>query len=101
VYNFARVPTVHERDDFWIGKYGDGHGGKPRGAPAPVTAAELGAIHMPPPSYWPILLAIAISIMITGIMISMYQIIAGGLLTLFMMYRFAIEYHRPPEGHGH
>ena len=28
VYNFARVPTIHERDDFWAEKHGDGHGGR-------------------------------------------------------------------------
>jgi len=101
VYNFARVPTVHDRDDFWLEKYGDGHGGAPRPKPSPVTAAEIAAIHMPPPSYWPLVLALGILVMITGLMTSMYQIIAGGLFTLYCMYQFAMEYHRPPEGHAH
>jgi cytochrome c oxidase subunit 1 len=98
VFNFARVPTVHERDDFWIEKHGDGHGGQPRPKAPPVTAAEIAAIHMPGPSYWPILLAIAITVTVSGLMISKYQIIIGGLVTLYLMYRFAMEYHRPvPE----
>ncbi|HET7876591.1 MAG TPA: cytochrome c oxidase subunit I [Methylomirabilota bacterium] len=100
VYNFARVPKVHDRDDFWAQKHG-GHGAAPRPRPAPVTAAELAAIHMPPPSYWPILLAAALAVMVSGALISIWQVILGGLLTLFCMYRFALEYHRPAAGHGH
>jgi cytochrome c oxidase subunit 1 len=101
VYNFARVPHVHDRDDLWLQKHGDGHGGGPRPKPAPVTAAEIAAIHMPPTSFWPILLAVGMAIMISGLLISMWQVIVGGLLTLFLMYRFAMEYHRPADGPGH
>jgi hypothetical protein len=39
--------------------------------------------------------------MVSGLMISMYQVVVGGLLTLYLMYRFAMELHRPAEGHGH
>jgi len=56
---------------------------------------------MPSPSYWPILLALCIAGMITGLIVSAYQIIVGGLLTLVCMYCFAMEHHRPPAGHGH
>jgi cytochrome c oxidase subunit 1 len=101
VYNFARVPQVHDRDDLWLQKHGDGHGGAPRPKPAPVTAAEIAAIHMPPPSLWPLVLAVAMAVMISGLLISMYQVIIGGLLTLYCMYKFAMELHRPAEGHGH
>jgi hypothetical protein len=92
---------VHDRDDFWLQKHGDGHGAAPRPKPAPVTAAEIAAIHMPPTSFWPIVLALMMAVMISGLLISTYQIIVGGLLTLVCMYRFAMEYHRPAEGHGH
>jgi cytochrome c oxidase subunit 1 len=99
VYNFARIPAVHDRDDFWIQKYGDGHGAAPRPKPAPVTAAEIAAIHMPSTSYWPIILAVGILVMLSGLMVSMYQVAVGGLFTLFCMYRFAMEHHRPATGH--
>jgi cytochrome c oxidase subunit 1 len=101
VYNFARVPEVHDRDDLWLQKYGDGHGGAPRPKPAPVTAAEIAAIHMPPSSFWPILLALGMAVMMAGLLISMYQVIVGGLLTLFLMYKFAMELHRPADGNRH
>jgi len=66
-----------------------------------VTAAEIAAIHMPPTSYWPLLLGLALAVMISGLMISMYQVAIGGLLTLYLMYRFAMELQPAPTGHGH
>jgi cytochrome c oxidase subunit 1 len=101
VYNFAIEPAVHDRDEFWLQKNGDGHGGKPVPRPRAATAEDIAAIHMPSPSYWPILLALAIAFMISGLLVSMYQVVAGGLLTLTFMYKFAMEHHRPAPSHGH
>ena len=56
---------------------------------------------MPSPSYWPILLALAITFMMSGLLVCKYQVITGGLLTLIFMYKFAMEHHRPALGHGH
>ncbi len=66
-----------------------------------MTAAEIAAIHMPPTSFWPLLLPIAIGVMVSGLVISMVQVVIGGLLTLWLMYKFAMELHRPVPGHGH
>ena len=67
-----------------------------------MTAAEIAAIHMPPPSYWPLILSpSAFSIMLSGLLVSMVQVVVGGLWTLYSMYRFAMEYHRPDAGHAH
>src|SRR6266542_3204223 len=101
VYNVARIPAVHDRDEFWLQKNGDGHGGKPASRPPAATPQDIAAIHMPAPSYWPLVLALALAVMVSGMLVSTYQIIVGGLLTLFCMYRFAMEHHRPAAGHGH
>ena len=69
--------------------------------PSPVTAAEIAAIHMPPPSYWPLILAFGLLVMLSGLLVSMVQVVVGGLWTLYAMYRFAMEYHRPAAGHAH
>jgi cytochrome c oxidase subunit 1 len=98
VYNFATLPTVHGRDEVWLQKYGDGHGGAPTPRPAPARAEDIAAIHMPPPSYWPILLAAALTVMIAGLLVSWMQILIGGLLTVYCMFKFALEGHRPAEG---
>jgi len=98
VYNFAVVPVVHDRDDFWVQKYGDGHGTPPRKR-VPAPAVDPASIHMPPPSYWPILLAAAFLFMISGALVSIYQVVLGGFLTLYCMVRFMLEYHhQPPVG---
>ena len=100
VYNFGVLPTCHGRDELWLQKHGDGHGGAPVPRPPAPTRETLAAIHMPPPSYWPILLAAALLVMLCGLLISTYQIIIGGLLTLYCMIKFMLEYHRPPaEAH--
>jgi hypothetical protein len=52
---------------------------------------------MPPPSYWPVVLAAALTVMLAGLLISYAQVVVGGLLTLWCMYKFAMEYHRLPE----
>ena len=96
VYNFAVEPVVHDRDDFWVQKYGDGHGTPPR-KPAPPAHVDTSSIHMPPPSYWPILLAGAFLFMVSGALVSIYQVVLGGFLTLYCMARFMLEYHHQPD----
>jgi len=91
---------VHDRDDFWVQKYGDGHGTPPRKR-VPTPMVDPASIHMPPPSYWPILLAAAFVFMISGALVSIYQVVLGGFLTLYCMIRFMLEYHRPPAGGHH
>jgi len=104
VYNFAVEPVVHDRDDFWVQKYGDGHGTPPR-KPSPPAHVDTSSIHMPPPSYWPILLAGAFLFMVSGALVSIYQVVLGGFLTLFCMARFMLEYHHHtdvgPAAGGH
>jgi cytochrome c oxidase subunit 1 len=90
--NFSRIPTVHGRDEFWLRKYGDDAGRRPidpRLGPEPI--------HVPEPSYWPILLAASLLVMVAGLLVGMEQVVIGGLLTLYCMYRFAMEHHRPPS----
>ena len=98
VYDFAVVPTVHGRDELWLRKHGDGHGGAPAPREPAARAEDLAGIHMPPPSYWPVVLAGALTVMLAGLLISYVQVVVGGLLTLYCMYKFAMEYHRPPAG---
>jgi cytochrome c oxidase subunit I len=98
VYDFAVVPNVHGRDELWLRKHGDGHGSAPVAREPAPRAEDLAAIHMPAPSYWPVVLAAALTFMLAGLLISYVQVVVGGLLTLYCMYKFAMEHHRPPEG---
>jgi cytochrome c oxidase subunit 1 len=92
---FNRIPTVHGRDELWLRKYGDETGRRPsdpvRQGPEPI--------HMPPPSYWPLLLAASLLVMVAGVLVGIEQVVIGGLLTLLCIYRFAMEYHHKPYGY--
>jgi cytochrome c oxidase subunit 1 len=94
-WNFNRIPTVHGRDELWLRKYGDETGRRPsdpvRQGPEPI--------HMPPPSYWPLLLAASLLVMVAGVLVGIEQVVIGGLLTLLCIYRFAMEYHHKPYGY--
>jgi cytochrome c oxidase subunit 1 len=93
LYNFARLPIVHDRDEFWSRKYGRlaERGEEEDGLLAPI--------HVPPSSYWPILLAASLFVTASGALVSIVQVVIGGLLTFYCIFRFAMEYHRDPYGY--
>jgi cytochrome c oxidase subunit 1 len=88
VYNFARIPTVHSRDAWWAMKHPERMHLDPMevtpaaGGPAHatlqahdvVTVATADAlppiIHMPSNSYWPLLCALGLSIMASGLLVA-------------------------------
>src|SRR6266576_3053365 len=88
VYNFARIPTVYSRDAWWAMKHPERMHLDPievtplAGGPAHATeqahhvvaVAAPGAsppiIHMPSPSYWPLLCALGLFIMASGLLVA-------------------------------
>ena len=66
-YNFAQIPQVRGLDHYWIVKREAAANGNPiTGPEAPVNPAT---IHMPSPSYWPLVTAIGVLIMGAGMLI--------------------------------
>jgi cytochrome c oxidase subunit 1 len=125
-YNFRELPVVRSRMPLWEGDPTK-EGGIPHGRrdedtddvtlggakvatmeypddESKMSAHDLG-IHLPPPSYWPIVLALGIT-MVFGMLIfrnvdgALHNLwmgsIAGILLTVYSIYRWAFE-----PGHGH
>lgn len=83
VYNFARIPVVSARDELWAMK----HAKKPaREIAATGSEEDERGIHMPGQSYFPILVALAITIGCYG-MIYLRELaaICLGLVILFIM----------------
>jgi len=105
-YNFAQIPHVHERDDFWHRKYAEGADGRPvrtvQGA-APAAEEHHGHnIHMPTPSYYPILLSAGLTLIAGGIVSHIAISVVGGILTLFALYSWVFEPPTAPESQtGH
>jgi cytochrome c oxidase subunit 1 len=90
VYNFARIPVVHSRDAWWAMKHpermhldpievtpragGPGHATEQPHTAVAVATAEVApqpsVIHMPSPSYWPLVIAVGLFIMASGLLLA-------------------------------
>jgi len=80
VYNFAVVPTIEHRDPVWWEKYGDhdpheAEGGRRVSTEEQARTRELnetgraeGHIHMPNPSYYPVVTAIGMFVSALGLL---------------------------------
>jgi cytochrome c oxidase subunit 1 len=97
-YNFAALPTVLRRDALWLTKHPDARGPGLRDAAALVRPA--GPIHMPEPSPWPILTALAMIVLTSGVLLHLGAVVVGGLLTLLAVLAFATEL-LPARAGGH
>jgi len=103
-YNFAEIPQVHARDDFWHRKYVESE----RGEPVPVVAggaehAEAEeqhdggghGIHMPSPSYFPILASVGLPLIALGFIYAGVNgvplIAVGAVIFLVGIYGWALE----------
>ena len=99
-YNFEKIPVVHARDPFWHEKYTE----DAEGRPIPVVAGAANGhegeahedpgghgIHMPSPSYFPLIAALGFPIMATGLIYD-YALVAVGAAVLFVgIYGWALE----------
>jgi cytochrome c oxidase subunit 1 len=83
-YNFARIPSVRHRDELWALKTG-----RVRAEPSPSRPEE---IHLPPPSFYPIIVAAGILVTATGALTHLALVAAGALVVVFGVYRWAFEY---------
>ncbi|HEV8481478.1 MAG TPA: cytochrome c oxidase subunit I [Candidatus Eisenbacteria bacterium] len=81
-YNFAVLPTVEHRDDLWERK---------QAGLGPIPQPPNAHVHMPNPSYWPLVTAFGMLIFFSGLMLSIYMAIFGFAFTIFGIYRWAFE----------
>jgi cytochrome c oxidase subunit 1 len=82
-YNFAKLPTVHSLDPLW-------HQDGPKGHPIDVNGDGHG-IHMPNPSYWPIVAALGMSLMMSGMIFGWAFGITGLVMFLVGAFSWAFE----------
>jgi cytochrome c oxidase subunit 1 len=99
-YNFAEIPRVHARDGFWHQKYAEDE----QGRPVPIVAGgangddaeheeEHGGhgIHMPSPSFWPLIAAAGLPIIATGLIYDAAIVAVGGAVLVVGIYGWALE----------
>jgi cytochrome c oxidase subunit 1 len=88
-YNFAEIPVVRARDPWWYEKYEaprNGVAGEHEARPV-----DHHGIHMPDPSYWPLVAALGLPIMAFGVIYALPLVVVGALVTLAGVYGWAIE----------
>ncbi len=99
-HNFDRIPTVHALDEFFHRKYEDvGVDGqhdykKVRTGEEIIAMEEANAeshIHMPSPSYWPIILAFGMLIIAYGVIYSVLMLAAGAAIAVLALFGWALE----------
>ena len=103
-YNFVEIPTVHDRDDWWSQKRRKVE--RP-GAPVPVAGGsgyggEEHAIHLPQPSYWPIVVSIGLLIAGYGLIYNVAVIGIGAGIGMIAVYAWSFEpVNEPEQGAAH
>jgi cytochrome c oxidase subunit I len=103
-YNFAEIPVVEHRDDFWHRKYLTTPEGTPErvfagGADAEEAHEEGHGIHMPDPSYFPLIGAFGIPVMAYGVIFEWWLIPVGAVISLLGLFGWVLE--PPAEGDLH
>jgi cytochrome c oxidase subunit I len=88
-WNFAEIPVVHGRDPLWELK-------RERGGQLPEPPRVSGqGIHLPNPSYWPLVAAIGVAGVMVGVMaepkVGPWGIMAGGLILFIGVFNWAFE----------
>jgi cytochrome c oxidase subunit 1 len=107
---------VHALDEFFHRKYEDVGEGDAHDLRQVATAEEILAdqeahadthIHMPSPSYWPIVLAFGLPIIGFGIIYNLLLTFVGGAIVLLAAFGWALEPsvapesdYEPPTGDG-
>jgi len=94
-YNFEEIPRVRALDEFWHRKYvEDERSG--RLVPAQAGASEEDhegghGIHLPGPSFWPLVAAAGLPIVAYGALYSWWLVGAGVIVLLVGLYGWALE----------
>ena len=101
-YNFVEIPTIKSRYPLWEKDHSVG------AAEAHGHSEEDGHnVHMPDPSFWPLVLSAGITLMAGGLLIWKWHQIFGflvisifGLIALYATYRWAFEPVNEPTEEG-
>ena len=95
-YNFAEVPTVHSLDEFWHRKYAEDETGRLVRVPAGASGeahptADGHGIHLPSPSFWPLVISLGFPLLGYGVLYSWWLIGAGAVVIVVGLIGFVLE----------
>jgi cytochrome c oxidase subunit 1 len=107
-HNFDEIPTVTRLDEFWYRKYGTDESGRMVRIAETTDVTQRGDrtdVHLPSPSYWPLVISVGLPIIGYGLIFNMAWTIVGALVTVAGIYGWALEPadddENPPHHHGH
>jgi cytochrome c oxidase subunit 1 len=104
-HNYDETPIVTELDEFWHRKYGHDESGRLVRIAATEDVSQKGDatnVHLPSPSYWPIVLAAGLPFVGYGVIFNLGWAVLGGLLVLAGIFGWVMEPSTDPEDHhGH
>ena len=104
-HNFDEVPIVTHLDEFWHRKYGEDESGRPVRIAQTADVVHKGdptGVHLPSPSYWPIVIAASLPIIGYGIIFSLALAAVGGFVLFLGVYGLGLEPSTDPDAaHGH
>jgi cytochrome c oxidase subunit 1 len=97
-HNFDRIPVIHHLDEFFHRKYEEDtatHTMRPIATGEEVVKAEEDAadahIHLPSPSYWPLVLALGIGVLCMGVVYGTPVMVVGAAILLFSVFGWVLE----------
>jgi cytochrome c oxidase subunit 1 len=104
-HNFNPIPTVSRLDDFWYRKYGEDEHGELVRIAATEDVVQDGngdGVHLPSPSYWPIVTALGLPVVAYGLLYTWWLCLIGGAIVVAGIYGWASEPPDDPDAaHGH
>ncbi len=107
VHNFDEDIEVSSLDEFWHRKWATDENGR---VVRKATAAEVchtgdaENVHLPSPSYWPIVMSAGLPLIGFGLMYNLWLCVPGAALVLMAIYAWVFEPPDDPDGpfgHGH
>ncbi len=101
-HNFDTVPTVSHLDEFWHRKYQENDQGKLARVATGAEVAQPGdgtGVHLPSPSYWPLVLAIGLPVIGYGLIFNLGLAAVGGLIVVIAAFGWGYEPADDPEAH--
>jgi cytochrome c oxidase subunit 1 len=104
-HNFDVVPTVRSLDEFWTRKYGEDERGRLVRIAATEDVVQKGDatdVHLPSPSYWPIVLAFGLPWIAYGLIYNLWFAVVGAISVIAGIYGWVMEPSTAPHAeHGH
>jgi len=104
-HNFDELPVVEELDEFWHRKYGHDLEGRLVRIAATEDVVQKGDatdVHLPSPSYWPLVMAIGFPLVGYGLIFNYWWLVPGTLLIVLAIFGWVFEPSTDPSsGHDH